>query len=662
MKKHFLKRALALILTLLMLPITEAFAAEDVPYEFSVRFSDICSDRMGSAAMYEFSGDGYYISPSEAARMLGMKLDGEKFCGADGNVIVEPKLYYIPSKAVGTEKVYRFNELMNELYTYAFVSGSGEIAFNSAAANLDSLICETNRIVKGGTYTADVLRNMDGNKAAVGFAWLYDAIWNAVEKISGKTTARDYHDYLMKLMQPCDNFENLAEIAEKSAKFTEKLSEYALKGQEYYDGFFNELDLSAPGYGYLLFGIDNTGNLRECMEAIKGVEDNYYFAGSNLISAGSRLLAVKEVSEMYGNALENVLDNVNSGGARWKSMKKGLTYKAGMDSLRDYKKYKNDYRGYILGDGAKILAEEWISKQINDNLEEALYSSPALILKKSIDFLDPYLLKINKKNDAVRDISILTDIQTYFVYAYNRSGDIADPAERAKFVRDCTLLYLKSAWLAYDTVKFDKEVSGAVKRMQKDIETQISVVADYPDSAFYCEAKTDILEGELTMNRPKTAPKGVDAGKYHDLFTQYIKSYEWLQYATYDYSSYPKEDYGKVQWGEYYFCDVDKDGIDELIIHSGTSHADGNAMVFSAEGKKVTFRGLVNCAGLGSSILVSENNTGFILYEVQQGWGMGQYCDFVGREIRLDEYRFVDDETLPDGWNSIMRHEIPVVE
>ena len=85
-------------------------------------------------------------------------------------------------------------------------------------------------------------------------------------------------------------------------------------------------------------------------------------------------------------------------------------------------------------------------------------------------------------------------------------------------------------------------------------------------------------------------------------------------------------------------------------------------MVFSAEGKIITFRGLVNCAGLGSSILVSENNTGFILYEVQQGWGMGQYCDFVGREIRLDEYRFVDDETLPAGWNSITRHEIPVVE
>ena len=366
MKKNLLMKVLALLLAALMLPVTDALAAEDVPYEFSVRFSDICSDRTGSAAMYEFSGDGYYISLSEAANMLGLQLDGEKFRGINGLLIVEPNLSFVPAKKIRTEKVYRFNELMNALSTYAFVTGNGEIAFNSIPVNLDSLLCETERIMKSSTYSANILQNADGSSAVTGFAWLYDAVWNFFEKVAGKTTKRDYHDLLLELMQPCDDSINLAEIAEKGAKFTEKLSEYALKGQEYYDGFFNELELSAPGYGYLLFGIDNTGNLRECMEVIKGVEDNYYFSGSDLISAGSRLLAVKEVSEMYGNALENVLDNVNSGGARWKSMKKGLTYKAGMDSLRDYKKYKDDYYGYIFDDGAKILAEEWISKQIND--------------------------------------------------------------------------------------------------------------------------------------------------------------------------------------------------------------------------------------------------------------------------------------------------------
>ena len=306
MKKNLLMKVLALLLAALMLPVTDALAAEEAPYEFSVRFSDICSDHMGSAAMYEFSGDGYYISLSEAANMLGLQLDGEKFRGINGLLIVEPNLSFVPAKKIRTEKVYRFNELMNALSTYAFVTGNGEIAFNSIPVNLDSLLCETERIMKSSTYSANILQNADGSSAVTGFAWLYDTVWNFFEKVAGKTTKRDYHDLLLELMQPCDDSINLAEIAEKGAKFTEKLSEYALKGQEYYEGFFTDLGLAAPGYSYLLFGIDNTGNLRECMEAIKGVEDNYYFSGSDLIEAGSRLLAVRDVSEMYGNAFEKV--------------------------------------------------------------------------------------------------------------------------------------------------------------------------------------------------------------------------------------------------------------------------------------------------------------------------------------------------------------------
>ena len=59
--------------------------------------------------------------------------------------------------------------------------------------------------------------------------------------------------------------------------------------------------------------------------------------------------------------------------------------------------------------------------------------------------------------------------------------------------------------------------------MKKDIEGQISIIAGYPDAAFYSEAVTNILENELTMNRRKVAPENTNAGKYHDLFTKYVK-------------------------------------------------------------------------------------------------------------------------------------------
>ena len=656
MKKRLFTKILALLLAVLMLPVTEAFAAEEAPSEFSAAYVDIFNDRSGEVTMYEIEGDGYYISASEAAKLAGLTLDGEKFRGANDLAVIEPSLYTVPFKAKGTEKIYRFNEMMNALSVCALTAGDREIAVVSVPANLDSLLCETESIIRGGRYGANILQNEDGSGAITGFAWIYDAVWNFLEKASGKTTKRDYHDYLMKLMQPCDDSENLAEIAEKGAKFTEKLSEYALKGQEYYDEFFTDLDITSPGYGYLLFGIDNTGNLRECMRAIKGLDDNYRFSGSDLIKAGSRLLAVTQVSEMYGNAFENVLDTVDDGGSRWKAMKKKLTYKAGKDAIDDYEKYQSNYRGYILGDGAKILAQEWVSKQVNDTLEDTVLTTPAKIVKKSIDFLDPYLLKTNKKNDAVRDISIITDIQKYFEYAYNRAADITDLAERALFIRDCTLLYLKCAWISYDCVKFDNEIKGAVKRMKKEIEGQIFAVAEFYNAAFYGEAKTYIPEGELTMNRGKTAPRGADAGKYHDMFLKYLKSYEWLQYATYDYSAYSEDEYDKTQWGEYYFCDVDKDGIDELIIHSAKSNAEGNTMVFSCDGKTVGFRGLIECAGLGASVWVSDSRTGFILYEVQQGYGMGRFCDFVDGKIYGSPYKY--SEEVPDGWSMAERHEI----
>lgn len=298
MKKRLFTKILALLLAILMLPVTEAFSAEEAPSEFSAAYSDIYNSRSGEVNMYEITGDGYYISLPEAAKLIGLKLEENKFCGTNDLVIMEPNLYTVPFKTLKTEKIYRFNELMNALSVYAFTAEDGTIAVSSIPANLDSLLCETERIIRSGTYSANILQNEDSSGAITGFAWLYDTLWNFIDKISGKTTKRDYHDYLMKIMQPCDDSESLAEIAQKSAKVTEKLSEYVLKGQEYYDEFFTDLDIASPGYGYLLFGIENTGNLRECMQVIKGVEDNYHFSGSDLIKAGSRLFAVKQVSEM----------------------------------------------------------------------------------------------------------------------------------------------------------------------------------------------------------------------------------------------------------------------------------------------------------------------------------------------------------------------------
>lgn len=658
MKKRLLSRILALLLAVLMLPVSEAFAAEDY-FEISVPYKDVYSGYEGEVTLYEFAGSGYYISLQEAADMLRLTLDGEKFCGANGLVIVEPNLYRAGYKTVNNEKVYGLNGLMDELYTYAFAALDGTLAYSSVPANFDSLLSTCAKFMKDGTYSADIFQNMDGIEAVTGFAWIYDTVWNFFDKITGKTTKEDYHDILLKLLQPCDTPESIAKLAETGAKHTEKIVDYTLKAQGYYDDFYQGLELPVPGDGYLLFGKDGTGTLRECMEVVKGIDDSYGLSTSDIIGVGIRLFEVKRISGMYSDAFDTVLYNTRIGGKRWKAMRKKLTYKAGDSVIRDYNKYLNDYSSYVFKDGAVLLAKEWLQKKAKGKIQDAVgFDAAAKIAKKSIDFIDPYLVKVNKKNDAVRDISIITDIQNFMVYAYNRSDDVANLAKRAALCRSSALLYLKCAWLSYDTVSFDKDTKAASAKMKEKIEGWIACIAEIDNSIFTNESKTDILEGVLSMNRSKTAPDG-EAAKYHDMFIEYVKSYDWLSYVSFDISDISKKEYSKIQWGSYFFCDVDKDGTDELIIHAGRSGADGSTMVFSSDGKNIAFRGLVECCGLPgcAGIFVSEKQTGFLLYEVQMGgYGGGFLCDFVNGSIQENPGKYYSD--VPDNWKLIDEYEI----
>ena len=182
MKKRLFTKILALLLAILMLPVTEAFAAEEAPSEFSAAYSDIYNSRSGEVNMYEITGDGYYISLSEAAKLIGLKLEENKFCGTNDLVIMEPNLYTVPFKTLKSEKIYRFNELMNALSVYAFTAEDGTIAVSSIPANLDSLLCETERIIRSGTYSANILQNEDSSGAITGFAWLYDTLWTFIDR------------------------------------------------------------------------------------------------------------------------------------------------------------------------------------------------------------------------------------------------------------------------------------------------------------------------------------------------------------------------------------------------------------------------------------------------------------------------------------------------
>lgn len=630
MTKRTFMRIAAFIMAALLLPVYSA--AQDEYYEFEAPYQDMHSDHAGSVTLYEYKGKGYYISAESAADMLGFNWDGESFTGQNG-VKVKPYIEYVPSETVNGKKIYDLNALMNRLNTFVSASYDGKMLYNSVPVNLDSLLCETERVMKDSAYNADLLENMGGKWLVQSFAWAYNIVWNLRINI-GKAYKDDYKDMLLRVLGPCGSEKTIGELVKSGAKYTEKAIDLTLKGQSAYDDFYAGLELPIPGDGYLLFGQDGTGPLRECAEAVKQAEDYYKFSASDFMGVVNKLYAVKKVNALYADAYKEVNNAVRFGGKIWRSMQKEPAYTMGSDVLRSYDKYNNDFENYLIKDGIKLLGEEWIAKQATDAMtEHVVLTTPAKLVKTGINLIDPYLLKVNKKNDAMKNVTILADIQDYFSYAYSRAQQSTDMADRANVSRAAALLYLKCVWLSFDSVEFDKSLSGAVKRMKENIEGRMSVIASFPDSSFNVSQPTSIPEGALTMNAEKTADE--DGVMYRDKYVEFVNSYAWMDdsglpdYYDGDIKiAYPDgfEGYGL---GDYCFADINKDGVSDLIIFAYTCGANGSVMLYTCDGENIISLGHIKCGGFSAGIHVHEGRTGFLLSQYHGGIATYVFCDIV---------------------------------
>ena len=199
MTKRAFIRIAAFIMAALLLPVYSA--AQDEYYEFEAPYQDMHSDHAGSVTLYEYKGKGYYISAESAADMLGFDWDGESFAGQNG-VKVKPYIEYVPSETVNGKKIYDLNALMNRLNTFVSASYDGKMLYNSVPVNLDSLLYETERVMKDSAYNADLLENMGGKWLVQSFAWAYNIVWNLRINI-GKAYTDDYKDMLLRVLGPC---------------------------------------------------------------------------------------------------------------------------------------------------------------------------------------------------------------------------------------------------------------------------------------------------------------------------------------------------------------------------------------------------------------------------------------------------------------------------
>jgi hypothetical protein len=141
MKKKIATRVLAALLALFMLPAFSASAAGDATL--------VRADAVGVFTGEEKtvflleSGDRYYISPTEAGTLTGLRpataVSGATEFYSD-HLRYRPELSDIESVSYKEDTYYALEPLMDALETYVFSNGNGYLYYNSVPENTELLL------------------------------------------------------------------------------------------------------------------------------------------------------------------------------------------------------------------------------------------------------------------------------------------------------------------------------------------------------------------------------------------------------------------------------------------------------------------------------------------------------------------------------------------
>ena len=215
--------------------------------------------------------------------------------------------------------------------------------------------------------------------------------------------------------------------------------------------------------------------------------------------------------------------------------------------------------------------------------------------------------------------------------AYIGSGETEEnlAAARADYETVLTLDEgCAEAWLGIaDVCVRQGDYDGAMETLREALDK----VGEDPD----IEAKLSELE----------SAGGGERGKYHDLYREYFESFSWVDWG--DYDADEAERIGTEGVCDYYFYDVDKDGVDELLIVAGTAVANGNCLIFAGEGAAVRNLGVFSCSSL-ITLYGRPVQTGFIMVEAHTGIQWAGLYDFDGGRLTLTDDDQVDEDSGRD--------------
>lgn len=150
-------------------------------------------------------------------------------------------------------------------------------------------------------------------------------------------------------------------------------------------------------------------------------------------------------------------------------------------------------------------------------------------------------------------------------------------------------------------------------------------------------------------SRPETTPPTVTepaASTYtnadaHRAYRELLKNHGWIPYCPSDLSEIPENEYDRYSLGSYYVCDIDDNGIDELIIKAGQSIADTSMTFFTYDGGNIIFSGSLET---GSAwVCERTDTTGAVICEHQGGSGVDTYINLKNNIIvteRTESYNY----------------------
>ena len=643
--KDFL-RVLAFLLIVILIPTSPVYAMENITeLEVQCRFIDR-NHAIQHVKILE-TDQGYYMTSDTAVDLLSLNWDNGEYLTSNGYVSVNPKLDSLGTISYKGEKWYRLEHLMTAFDTMV-LGAEGELWIRSLPVNQDLLMKETERIMANEGYEADLLGNMEGHEAVGWFANVLDFFWKPRWILpGGKENEKEIRSLLIKILKHQESADHVSSMLAKGMESAEKQTEVILEAQKIFESTGGKSETLVSGGDKWLLGSEGAKVFRTSLKKYKSL-DGSEIKISDILSSLGYIYEAEQIHEWYAKALERIFvsDTI-------KNMQESTIISQGHQALKIYNASLEENREKLQKVRLSVFTDDIVQKLADELAVKQKIEVPdtASVTKSILEFMDSKTLNVKMKNDSVRNMEMCKEIQELFAQVYQEEYVNTPEEEAALLMRDATALYLKTASAAYDTVSFDRSISGAVGRVQNQIHEELLLLSEFSDAFFGSAINGPLPHGCLSLHGVKDVPD-VDSNLYCDRFYELLEEKEYLYYVENPVLAQELEDgYGA---GAYYFHDVDRDGYKDLVLWLGCSGANGEVFVFYGDGSSIESAGSVTCSGDGIGIYGSDRKTGLILAEFD---GVGEYqtsYDMVGGQLEpFDAGTASADGWIPlepDGW------------